>query len=112
MSPLDFERINGVPIAHVIEDIDAANAALTEQQLADALGPDASTLVVDLSEIRYLDSAGIDMLLRFSDRLDHRRAKLILVIPDTSQLKRLASLVGLPDVIAIHPTLPAALQEA
>ncbi len=52
------------------------------------------------------------MLLRLSDRLDHRRAKLILVIPDTSQLKRLVSIVGLPDVIAIHPTLPAALQEA
>ncbi len=112
MSPLNLERIDGVPIAHVGEDIDAANAAITQQQLADALGPDASTLVIDLSETRYVDSAGIDMLLRLSNRLDHRRAKLILVIPDTSQLKRLASIVGLPNVISIHPTVPAALQEA
>jgi anti-sigma B factor antagonist len=112
MSPLDLERIDDVPIVHVNEDIDAANAASTQQRLADALGPDASSLIVDLSETRYLDSAGIDMLLRLSDRLDHRRAKLILVIPDTSQLKRLVSIVGLPDAIAIHPTLPAALQEA
>ena len=51
-------------------------------------------------------------MLRLSDRLDHRRAKLILVIPDSSQLKRLATIVGLPDAIAIHPSLPAALQEA
>jgi anti-sigma B factor antagonist len=112
MSPLDLERIDDVPIARVNEDIDAANATTTQQQLADALGPDASSLVIDLSETRYVDSAGIDMLLRLSDRLDHRRAKLILVIPDTSHLKRLASIVGLPDAIAIHPTLPAALQEA
>ena len=112
MSPLDLERIDGVPIAHVNEDIDAANATITQQQLADALGPDASSLVIDLTETRYLDSAGIDMLLRLSDRLDHRRAKLILVIPDASQLKRLASIVGMPDAIAIHPTLSAALQEA
>ena len=112
MSPLDLERIDGVPIAHVGEDIDAANATTTQQQLADALGPDASSLVVDLSETRYLDSAGIDMLLRLSDRLDHRRAKLVLVIPYASQLKRLASIVGLSDAIAIHPSLPAALQEA
>ncbi|HEX5852562.1 MAG TPA: STAS domain-containing protein [Solirubrobacteraceae bacterium] len=112
MSPLDFERIDDVPIAHVNEDIDAANATATQQQLADALGPDASCLVIDLSEARYVDSAGIDMLLRLSDRLDHRRAKLILVIPETSQLKRLALIVGLPDAITIHPTLPAALQEA
>ena len=85
-----------MPIAHIHEDIDAANATVTQQQLADALGPDASSLIIDLSETRYLDSAGIDMLLRLSDRLDHRRAKLILVIPDTSQLKRLAQSLVCP----------------
>lgn len=112
MSPLNIERIDGVPIVHVHQDIDAANATITRHQLADALGPDASSLVIDLSKTGYVDSAGIDMLLRLSDRLDHRRAELILVIPDTSQLKRLVSIVGLADAIAIHPTLPTALQEA
>jgi anti-sigma B factor antagonist len=112
MSPFELERVDGVPIAHVAGDVDAANAATVQQQLANALGPDASSLVVDLSETRYLDSAGIDMLLRLSDRLDHRRAKIILVIPDGSQLKRLARIVGLSDAIATHPTLAAALQEA
>jgi anti-anti-sigma factor len=112
MSPLKLERIDGLPVVRVNEDIDAANAANVQRQLADALGPDASGLVIDLSESRYLDSAGIDMLLRLSDRLDHRRAKLVLVIPETSQLMRLAMIVGLPDAMAIRPTLPAALQEA
>lgn len=112
MNPLDIERIDGIPVAHIHEDIDAANAAITQQQLADALGPDASSLVVDLGDTRYLDSAGIDMLLRLGDRLEHRRANLILVIPDTSQIKRLATIVGLPDAIAIHSTLLAALQTA
>lgn len=112
MSSLDLERIDGVPIVRVHDDIDAANAATTQQQLADALDPDAWSLVVDLSDTRYLDSAGIDMLLRLSDRLDHRRAKLLLVIPDSSQLKRLAGVVGLPEAIAIHPTLRAAVKGA
>jgi anti-anti-sigma factor len=112
VSPLKIEQIDGLPIAHVDEDIDAANAAATQQQLAAALGPDALSLVIDLSETRYVDSAGIDMLLRLSDRLSHRRASLILVIPDTSQLKRLAMIVGMPQVMAIHPSLPDALREA
>jgi anti-anti-sigma factor len=112
VSPLDTERIDGVPIAHVHEDVDAANTTAIEQQLANALGPDVVSLIIDLSDTRYVDSAGIDMLLRLSDRLDHRRAKLILVIPDSSQLKRLAAIVGLPDAVAIHPTLPGALRQA
>jgi anti-sigma B factor antagonist len=112
MSRLEIERVDGVPIAHLSEDIDAANVGAVRQQLAEALGPDALALVIDLSDVRYLDSAGIDMLLRLSDRLGHRRAKLFLVIPEKSQLKRLVALVGLPEVIVIHPTRSAALQEA
>jgi anti-anti-sigma factor len=112
VSALDIERRDGVPIAHVTEDLDAANAANAQRQLDGALGPDASSLIVDLGDIRYLDSAAIDMLLRLGDRLDHRRAKLILVIPETSQLMRLVAIVGLPAAIAVHPTLSAALQQA
>lgn len=112
MSRLSIEQIDGVPIAHVHEDIDAANAAATQQQLGDALGPDALSLIIDLGAARYVDSAGIDMLLRLSDRLDQRRARLILVIPDASHLKRLVAIVGLPEAIAIHPDLTRALQEA
>jgi anti-anti-sigma factor len=112
MSHLNIEQIDGVPVAHVKEDIDAANAAAIHQHLAEALGPDALSLIVDLSDTGYVDSAGLDMLLRLSDRLDHRRARLILVIPDTSQLKRLVMLVGLPEAITIRPSLTTALQEA
>jgi anti-sigma B factor antagonist len=112
MSPLDIEQIEGVPVVRVNDDIDAANATAILRQLDEAFSPDALSLVVDLSTTPYVDSAGIDMLLRLSDRLDRRRAKLILVIPDTSRLKRLATLVGLPKAIAIRPGLADALQEA
>jgi len=112
MSSLDIEQIERVLVVRVNEDVDAANAPATLQQLDDALGPDALSLVIDLSATRYVDSAGIDMLLRLNDRLDHRRAKLILVIPDASQLKRLVALVGLPEAITIHSNLANALQGA
>ncbi len=85
MSPLDTERVDGAAIARVREDIDAANVNAVQQELDHALGPDASSLVIDLSDTRYLDSAGIDMLLRLNQRLKDRRATLILVIPDNSQ---------------------------
>lgn len=112
MSGVAIERIDGVPIARVSDDIDAANAGVVHQQLADALSADTSSLIIDLSETRYVDSAGLDMLLRLSDRLEHRRAQLMLVIPKTSQLSRLAEIVGLPQAMPVHPTLPAAQHAA
>ncbi|HET9162989.1 MAG TPA: STAS domain-containing protein [Solirubrobacterales bacterium] len=109
MTQLGLEQIDGVPIARLNEDLDAANVAAVQRRLAEALGPDALSLVVDLSRTRYVDSAGIDMLLRLSDRLDRRRATLVLVVPESSQLMRLFAIVGLPEAISIHPTLDDAL---
>jgi anti-anti-sigma factor len=107
-----IERIDGVPVARVSADIDAANAAAVHEQLSAALSPDTHCLIVDLSETRYLDSAGLDMLLRLSYRLTQRRAKLMLVIPEASQLNRLAAIVGLPEAMGVHPTLAAAQHAA
>lgn len=112
MSPFTIESIDGVSIAHVDQDVDAANVGVIQRQLADALGPATSSLVIDLQRARYVDSAGIDMLLRLSGRLEHRRAKLILFIPAISQLRRLAAIVGLSEAVAIYPTLDAALRAA
>ena len=104
--------VDGVAVARVTGDIDAANSAGTQRRLADSLDPDAVSLVVDLSAVRYVDSAGIDMLLRLNDRLDRRRAKLILVIPENSQIRRLATIVGLSEAIATYPGREAAVAAA
>jgi anti-anti-sigma factor len=112
MSAVAIERIDGVPVARVSDDIDVANAATVREQLVAALGPDTHSVIVDLGETRFVDSAGLDMLLRLGDRLEHRRAKLMLLIPESSQLNRLAAIVGLPQAIPVHPTLVAAQQAA
>ena len=112
MSLTEIEHIDGVPIAHVRQDIDAASVAAIQAQLDGTLGPDAFSLIVDLTHTGYIDSAGIDMLLRLGERLGQRRATLMLVIPEASQLSRLAGLVGLDRALGVHRTPQDALQAA
>jgi anti-anti-sigma factor len=108
VSRLSFERVDGVPVARPSEDIDAANAHVLRDELAAGLRG-ADTLVLDLSETRYVDSAGIDMLFRLNELLRQRRTTLLLVIPQSSQLTRLAQIVALPSAVAIHETVEQAL---
>ncbi len=108
MMRLDVERIDGVPVARPSEDIDAANARLLRDELAGCL-EGADRLVLDLGKTRYVDSAGIDMLLRLNELLRQRRTALLLVIPQSSQLTRLMQIVALPSVMAIHETVGEAL---
>lgn len=112
MSDIEVEKVKGVAVARVGEDIDAANVSAVKQRLIDSLGPDALHLIVDLTDTRYIDSAGIDMLLRLGERLRERRARLILVVPEASSLRRLMKIVGLPGGVALHPRLEDAVREA
>ncbi|MHB8531132.1 MAG: STAS domain-containing protein [Solirubrobacteraceae bacterium] len=110
MSGIEVEQIDGVPVAHLSSDIDAANAARVREELAGCFERGNDRVVLDLSRIAYLDSAGIDMLFRLSERLYQRRAGLVLVIAAGSQLVRLARIVGLGRAMPVHDTVEEALR--
>jgi len=77
-----------VPAVQVDGDIDAANAA----ELSDALREQASpALIVDLSLVDYLDSAGFAMIDRLLDE-----APVAVVISPGSVIRPAAELINLP----------------
>jgi anti-sigma B factor antagonist len=108
---LDVERRDEVPVARSRGDIDAANASRLREELAECMTPGANVLVLDLTDTAYVDSAGLDMLFRLSERLRQRRARLLLVIAAGSPLARLAKIVALENAVAIHATVKDALED-
>jgi len=66
-------------------------------------------LVLDLSDITYLDSAGVALLLRLAERLRSRRRELQLVVPRGSPVRRVLDFTGLPRVIPLESRLEDAL---
>jgi anti-anti-sigma factor len=111
MIGLTVEHHDGVPVGTLPLDVDSANARRLRDELEAAVGNDTFDLVLDLTATQYLDSAGIDMLFRLGQRLSQRRAHLRLVIPPTSQLLRLAEVVGLVPTLPRYDTLAAALAD-
>ena len=86
--------VDGLPVARMPTDVDTANAAQLEERLAGALSAEPPCLILDLRETRYLDSAGIDMLLKLEERLSRRRQTLQLVVAEASPLRRLRARRG------------------
>jgi anti-anti-sigma factor len=106
------ERLDGIPVAHMPADIDAANAAWLRGELTDFVGDDAHDLVLVLERTRFIDSAGLAMLFRVGRRLSERRAHLRVVIPADSHLRRLTQIVGLERAVSIYATVGEALAAA
>lgn len=94
---------DGVVIARVTGEIDMSNAGDLRGAILEATPNDALGLVLDLSTIDYIDSAGIHFLYRLGDSLRARGQTLRVVIPPNSPASDTLRLAGVKrhvDVVA------------
>ena len=105
------ERRGASVVAHVSGEVDMTNAAYLREQVLDSMPNDALTLVIDISECRYLDSAAIEVLFDLSRRLGRRRQELRLVMPPDSPLRRVIELTEVHTAAPVYESLDSALTE-
>lgn len=104
-----MERLGSGVVARLSGEVDMTNAGYVRDEMLAAVPNDALTLVIDLSECRYLDSAAIEVVFDLSRRLGRRRQELRLVVPDDSPLRRVLTLTDVNSVAPVHQSLDAAL---
>lgn len=100
---------NGGPlVATVAGDVDIATAASLSEAVLAALdeAPDRG-VVLDFTEVSFMDSSGLRAVLDISRRLDTGRGGLVLLSPNRP-VRKLLSLAGLDERMPIATTLAEA----
>ena len=100
-----------VQVTRPTDDIDLDNAATLYRDLLDGMSHDAVGLVVDLSELRHIDTAGIRMLHRLAECLAQRRQQLRVVVPDDSSFRRVLALSCFDAHLPLTSTVGSAVSE-
>jgi anti-anti-sigma factor len=99
---------DGVVVASLSGEIDLSNAAEITDALLGGVPNEALGLVVDLSEVSYIDSAGVRMLAELDHRLGWRAQALRVVAPEESRSRRVLEIAGLELVLSLDTTVEAA----
>jgi anti-anti-sigma factor len=110
LAELSFETAGNVVVGHVAGEIESANAEEMSRALAGQLTSDRAGLVIDLTRVTYLDSAGIELLFDLARRLRTHRQRLRLVVPADAPLRRVLELCDIDRAAPIDVTVDAALQ--
>ncbi|MFD2420981.1 STAS domain-containing protein [Amycolatopsis pigmentata] len=76
-------------------EIDLANAAAVQNEINAAIDNHVNAVRVDLSDVTYLDSAGLRILFTLAGRLRTLQTTLELVVPSGSPVRRAVELSGL-----------------
>jgi len=89
---------NGVTFLEIIGRIDYANAAYLEEDLKKCLSENRNTIVLDCSQLEYISSAGLRILITYT-----KKTKLVLLSP-SEDLKYILHYAGLDKVLKISPS--------
>jgi anti-sigma B factor antagonist len=87
----------GVVLVTVSGDLDISNAGTLEQAVASITAKHPERVVFDLSGLRFMDSAGIAVLLDCA-----RKVNTVRLRDPSPAVRRVVELTGLTDVLSIE----------
>jgi anti-sigma B factor antagonist len=114
VTPDDLARVSiddrpDVRVVSLTGEIDASNADEVRDRVIGGLPNSALGIVADLSELSYLDSAGIALVFEVADRLGRRGQALALVLPAESLIRRALEVTQVDTLVPLEPTRDAAI---
>lgn len=98
---------DGVAVVSVSGDVDVATVAALEASINEALGAKPTALIIDLSDVDFLASAGLQTLVATNEAVNKTTA--FAVVAHGPATSRPIQLTGLDQVFALYPTRAEAL---
>jgi len=107
---VQLEGSEEVPVIRVAGEVDLTTAPELRAKLAE-LPAAGGTVVIDMSEVTFLDSTGLSVLVaswkRFGEADEHRNFRLVVNRP---AIQRVLDVTGLTQVFGVFPTLEEAIK--
>ena len=110
LAELSFDEIGSVLVGRVEGEIESVNAEQLRRGPRRRLTNDSAGLVLDLSRVAYLDSAGIELLFDLARRLRTHRQRLRLVVPAAAPMRRVLDLCDIEEVAPMDATVEGAIE--
>ena len=104
---VDGAGVRGAPGVAVRGEVDMAAAPELEAVIEATIRASAGAVVIDLTEVGFIDSSGLQVLLRARALLGREDRALALVCPH-GPVRRVFELSGVSEVFALYPTRAAA----
>jgi anti-sigma B factor antagonist len=104
---VDKRTVDAVTVVSLTGDLDARSAPVAQQELSDLI-PDGTPVLLDLSNVGYVSSAGLRMMLMAYRRAQQSGTAIGLVgVPET--LRTILSATGFLRFFEVAETIPEAI---
>jgi len=109
LADVTFYADGDVVVARVSGEIDLSNAGDVGDAIGRRLTNEALGLVLDLTDVDYLDSSGIHLIYELHDRLRNRGQDIRVVIAPGAVIGEALRLADVPRAVGATESVEAAL---
>lgn len=103
------KRHGDADVLTVCGEVDLATAPLVRETLRALIEDGTGPVVVDLSEVPFMDSSGVHVLVESHRALASQNRRLAIVCRLHGQIHKLLALVGLLELLTVHRSLESAV---
>ena len=103
------DRDNGLKLIHFYGDLDSLGSRTVEKSFAEAINDRTNRVLVELSHVDFISSAGLAMLLVKGKMLREAGGNMIIV-GASQRVHEVLILAGFHDLFNIYETLNEALE--
>ncbi len=111
LATVEIEKVRGIAVARIAGEVDASNANAIQRRMLEAVPNEGAGIIVDMSETRYLDSAGIRILFETGERLQVRGMALTIVVPPESFIADVLATVRFSERFGVEESAASAIAE-
>jgi anti-sigma B factor antagonist len=101
-----------VPVVAPRGEIDLATSRDLGSQLGELAGEPGVAAILDLTEVTFMDSVGLGVVLKASSRFRRQAKRFVIVAPPGGSVTRLLELSGVGNRVALATTRDEALAAA
>ncbi|WP_329791205.1 STAS domain-containing protein [Lentzea sp. DG1S-22] len=98
-----------VPVTAVAGEIDMSTADLVRDEVHARLAAKPDVLVLDLSAVEFIGSAGVHLLVHSQMEAEDHGTRLAVVVPEQSFASRVLRTAGVHQMLDLHTDLPSAM---
>jgi anti-anti-sigma factor len=108
---VEIEERDGddVVVARLTGELDIAGAERTGLRIAEAVPSSARGVVVDMTDLEFIDSSGVSMLFALARRVGSRRQELRVVAPAGRPVARVLQIVEFERAAPVHADVNSAV---
>ncbi|GAA1636691.1 STAS domain-containing protein [Catellatospora bangladeshensis] len=95
----------GRPVLRINGEVDMSNVDEVDEQLRSAAA-DTPSVLLDLTELGFLDSQGLRMIQRLADDNREKGKAMVVIAPESSVVGSLLALTGMDKTVDVRQALP------